>query len=65
MNVVVTDSRHDRVKLNYISHQTDHGEGRVTGISISYLNPDGGGETDFRDKPATVNDKSSKIHSKC
>jgi len=62
MNAVVTESRHDRVKLSRISHQSGHDRGRVTGISVSYLNHSGGDETGFHDKSAVVNSNSSKIH---
>jgi len=61
---VVTYSRHDRVELN-ISHYSGYGGGRVTDISISYLNHGGGGGTGFRDKPAAVHGNSSKIHAAC
>jgi len=63
VNAVVTDSRHDRVELNHISHQ--YGGGCATNISVSYLNHGGGGETGSRDKPTAVNDNSNTIHVAC
>ena len=62
MNIVVTDSRHDWVKRNHISHQSCHGGDRIIGISESYLNHDGEGRTGFREKSVAVNGNSSKIH---
>jgi len=54
VNAVVTDTRPDRVEPNHFSHQSGHGRGRATGISVSCLNHGGGG-TGFHDKPAAVN----------
>jgi len=51
---VVTDNMHDRVELNHISHQSGHGGGHATGISVSYLNYEGRGRTGFCDKPVAV-----------
>jgi len=55
VNVVVTDSRHDREELNHISHQSGHDGGRATDIIVSYLNHSDRGETGFRDRPVTIN----------
>jgi len=50
MNVIVTDSRHDRVELYYVSHQSGCGGGRKNNNDASCLSHSDGGGTDSRDR---------------
>ena len=61
MNVVVTDSRHDRVELYHISHQSGQGGGRRISTDASCMSHGGGG-TDFRDRLIVVGGSWSKIN---
>ena len=63
MNAVVTDSRHDRVELNHISHessQSGQGGGRST-ITRESHQKHGGGGTGLRDELIESDDSSSKV----
>ena len=51
MKTVVTDSRHDRVELNHISHQSGQDGGRSTSTRESHGNHDKGGGEGLRDEP--------------
>jgi len=59
VNAVVTDSRHDRVEPNHISHQSGQGGRREISTDASCRSQDGGGGTGFRDQLATINDSLS------
>ena len=63
MNAVVTDSRHDRVELNHISHessQSGQGDGRST-ITRESHQKHGGSGTGLRDQLIESDDSSSKV----
>ena len=62
MNAVVTDSRHDRVELYHLSHQSGQGGGRKINTNASCLSHSGGGGANFRDKPVAIGGRSSRIN---
>jgi len=62
MNAVITDSKHDRIELNRISHessQSGQGGGCNTSTRKSHRNHGGGG-VGFRNKSAASDDSLSK-----
>ena len=63
MNAVVTDSRHDQVELEHISHellQLGQSGGRNINTKESHRNHGEGGEVGRRDEPTANDDSSNK-----